>query len=501
MIFDIICQLAATDKTKVKENILKENKNNDVLKRCFYLSYCKQVTFGVKKFDQPDTYAGSLSLDDALTEFESKLATRLITGNAALDFVKSVLGQLSENDAKVAVLVLKRDLECGCSATTANKIWKDLIPQQPCHLASSYSDKAIANIKYPAYAQLKSDGARGMSDIDGETLAIYTRSGNMYTGLDDLFAVLERLKGRGLVLDGELVYMPSLVQTNVKINSTPDYDGTLSAFFDEVEIPVTPVAEAIKQSVVADRQTGNGILNKSLKGTISKEEASNIVYTVWDVIDRDVYYGKKKATKQYKERWEELKAIISELNDPRVQLIENHVVNSLEEARAVYRHYIDMGLEGIILKNLHGVFENRRSKDQVKFKEVYDIDVEIVDIYVHSKEPHKAGGFTVRTRDNLMETNTGSGLTDTDYRKNDNDEKIYIPLYERNELDRELIWANREELIGKIVKLECNGYITSKARKGTEPEYSLFLPIIKLFRWDKEEANTMGEVWPELERE
>jgi hydroxyethylthiazole kinase-like sugar kinase family protein len=34
----------------------------------------------------------------------------------------------------------------------------------------------------------------------------------------------------------------------------------------------------------ADRQTGNGILNKANKGTISAEQASKVHATVWDLI-------------------------------------------------------------------------------------------------------------------------------------------------------------------------------------------------------------------------
>lgn len=52
-ILNIINQLAATDKTSLKEKILKESASNDTLKECFYLAYCKQVTFGVKKYDKP----------------------------------------------------------------------------------------------------------------------------------------------------------------------------------------------------------------------------------------------------------------------------------------------------------------------------------------------------------------------------------------------------------------------------------------------------------------
>ena len=97
-ILNIINQLAATDKTSLKEKILKESASNETLKECFYLAYCKQVTFGVKKYDKPSRYSSVLSLSGALQVFKNKLATRQVTGNAALQLVTDTLNCLSDVD-------------------------------------------------------------------------------------------------------------------------------------------------------------------------------------------------------------------------------------------------------------------------------------------------------------------------------------------------------------------------------------------------------------------
>ena len=55
-------------------------------------------------------------------------------------------------------------------------------------LASSYDEKGIKkNIKFPAFAQLKADGARAFAEIRGDELddvKILSRAGNEYLGLD-----------------------------------------------------------------------------------------------------------------------------------------------------------------------------------------------------------------------------------------------------------------------------------------------------------------------------
>lgn len=99
----------------------------------------------------------------------------------------------------------------------------------------------------------------------------------------------------------------------------------------------------------------------------------------------------------------------------------------------------------------------------------------------------------------MARTNTGSGLTDTDYRYDDDGiTRVYIPLDERGELDREYIMAHKDEYIGAIVEMEVDGLQKSKTRKKGEPEYSFFLPIIKKIRRDKTEPDDIHIVFADL---
>lgn len=485
MILEILNKVADTGSSKVKQQIIQDNASNETLKNVFRLAYSKQIMFGIKKFPAPGEQSqsyGMLTLDDALEFLENTLAARKVTGNAAIKELADFIADMKPCDVEVVRRVIARDLRIGAGATIANKVWKNLLPAQPQMLANPYSEKNVSHIKFPAYAQLKADGARCFAEITGDTVddvKLLTRSGNEYLGLNKL--KLELIKATadarvnnpdGILIDGELVWFP--VEQQVQ--------GNLNSMFDDEP-------EELEEAIVSSRTEGNGIANKSLKGTISAEEAEGIKFQVWDFVPLSAYQGIK--SEPYKTRFAQLEESVKGLS--RVILIENAVVNNLAEAKAVYAKYIEMGLEGIILKNINGLWENKRSKNQVKFKEVISFDLECIDAYPHRQDPNKLGGVYLRSKCGRIRVKAGSGFKDTTHEKNKDGEWIYIPFDERDELDREYLWSIRDELVGTIFEGECNGWLKSKGRK--EPYVSLFLPIIKKRRNDKKDANTFEEIF------
>lgn len=475
MILEIINEIAAIGSTKEKEAIIRRHKDNELLKRVFKLTYDGKFQYYIKKWNNPDCYlpnAAQFSLNSALDVLENLFATRKITGNAALDKLSATLQRMHESDREVLKKVLLRDLRCGASRSIANKVWNGLIPEQPQMLASSYDEKGIKkNIKFPAFAQLKADGARAFAEVRGDTLddvIILSRAGNEYLGLDLLKQQLidmtkearERHPG-GVMIDGELVYHEV---------STPS--GPLDDMFGEDP-------ELSKSKEFAESRTmSNGLANKSLKGTISKKEADGMKFQVWDYVPLDVVYSEgKESGFAYDVRFRALELMVQGLSQ--MILIENHVVHNLEEAKVIYRKYIDQGLEGIILKNIGAFWENTRSKNLYKFKEVIEIDMRIVGIYPHSKHPGKAGGFYLESECGLIKTKSGSGLKDK-------------PGPDSHELDRTRIWENQNDYIGGILESECNGWLSAEGRT----EYvKLFLPIAVRMRRDKDVANTFADIW------
>ncbi|MGL6228602.1 MAG: hypothetical protein ACRC3J_05235 [Culicoidibacterales bacterium] len=469
MILAILKQIAATDSTNAKQKILKSNADNEFLKQAFFWSYNKKMTFGVtlKTFPTVTSFTNEWTLENAYVTL-ARLNDRYVTGHAALAELADTLSKLNENDAEVIKRIINRDLECGIGATVANKVWDKLCPKTPQMLASPENRKLIEAIltRGDAYAELKADGARAYTDVCQDSVTPVSRSGNEYYRLERIKNAFRKLN-KEFVIDGEFVYRePVGIMSQLEDGGSED----------------------------ASRTKGNGIMNKSLQNTITQTEANNVVYQVWDIIPRDVYYGTAKSTMTQKERRKWLIEIVAEINEPCIEVIESTPVKTIEDAQRVYHYYLDKGLEGIILKCGHSVWENKRSKWWVKFKLKIEVDLELVGVYEHAKDSNKVGGFTFVSKCKRIKVNAGSGLSDTTHVKFD-DVWTPIPLKNRDILDRELLMTKKDELIGTIWMLECNGLIKSKSRAVGEGEFSLFLPIIKLQRLDKSEANDLVDVF------
>ena len=496
-VLQILNAIAKEDKTTLKEKIMVQHQHNDDLKRCFQFAYNKQISFGISRKTIPDvcSIGGLLSLKEGLDFLEKNLSTRNLTGNVAIDSLKSVMERANSDDAEVLRRVLMRDLEVSVGQTVSNKVWKGICPKQPQMLASAQSDDLIDKIidGGNAFAELKADGARCFSDIEAKVgVSFASRNGNEYTMLNRIEKALLSSGFGNWVVDGELVYKGKSFE-NV---------GTLDSFMDN----------DAKEGKVADREEGNGIVSKSLSGHISIEEADGIVYQVWDIVPRDVYYGERKCPKEFNQqkRREMLIQMINSIDDEYkdcVELIKSTPVKTKEDALRIYREYVALGFEGIILKCGNALWKNTRSKDCVKFKEKIRVDLLVVGAYPHKKDPTKLGGFNLRSACGLIEVNIGSGFTDT-YRKKLKVGKgktaksiwVPIPLKCRLETDRELLWTLRHQIVdAMIIELECNGLQASKSRKKGEAPFSLFLPVFKLFRRDKSEANKVGDVFPDYE--
>lgn len=343
--------------------------------------------------------------------------------------------QCSERDAEVVRRVLGRDLRIGASDGSAEKVWPGLIPTFAVMLATAHSDKALAKIKYPAYAQLKADGSRTQAivNLDQGTATFWTRKGREVflskSKADDMLDLFPENWTGTWVVDGEIV--------------------------------------AINTDGVIDRATGNGIYNKAIKDSISDDEESMLNFQVWDLIPYDEWQA-GESKQGYQSR---LTDLIHLRHGYFTKVIETHVVNNLQEAEAIYTKYIEQDLEGIILKNLNGLWENKRSKDQVKFKQVMSADLELVEVIAGKagkKYAEIAGTLRCKTRCGQLFVDA-SGMTDD---------------------EREWFWANRFTVPGIIIEIEYNGIVK---RRGSDV-YSLFLPQYNKIRDDKTVANSLDEL-------
>jgi ATP-dependent DNA ligase len=429
---NILESLAATSSRLEKEAILRKNRDDADLKQVFFLALNPMINFYIRKIPEytPSREKGSLSLNQALSEL-NRFISRELTGNAAITHLQDILKSLKDGDALVIEKIIKRDLRCGVSEATANKIWKNLIPEYPVMLASGFDQKAVDKIKFPAVVQHKLDGMRFNAIVKDGKVEFRSRNGKPIDLLGELeqdFLQLFQLQpGKGIVYDGELL---------------------------------------VKSAAgILDRKTGNGILNKAVKGTITKKEAMLVCATLWDIIPLDDF-KKEKSSFTYKERF--YLALKDAKFTPRVGLVTSHEVKSLDEAQEIFQTYLERGEEGIILKDLNAPWEAKRAKHQVKFKGELECDLKCVEWEKGTgKNANRLGNLVLESADGKIRVSVGTGFTDA---------------------DRDSIKC--KNVVGKIVAIKYNARIQDK---NGGPE-SLFLPVFLEIREDKKVADLSKDI-------
>ena len=212
------------------------------------------------------------------------------------------------------------------------------------------------------------------------------------------------------------------------------------------------------------RQVSNGVATKLIRGTASKKEQSQVGITLWDVVDHTEFKnGLSKRVQS--DRFETLKGAFNQEGLIRVKLAEYRIVNNEDEALNYAAEAMKRGEEGIIVKDLNGIYEHKRSKSSLKIKAVIDNEFVITGFeYGKGKYENMIGALCCESADGSVKFNVGSGLTDSD----------------RTEL-------LNESIVGKIVTVRHNGKIPNSNGTG----FTLFLPRFVEIRHDKNEADTI----------
>ena len=422
-------QLAANPSRNYKIEQLEANRENETLREIVRLALDPFTQFYIRKIPKytPNTTDHGASIASMLPALY-ELRERLVTGNAAIEHLKTVLEALKADDAKVMERIIQKDLKCGVALSTANSVWTGLLKDYPVMLCSAFDQKLVDKVQFPALVQLKMDGMRFNAIVRDGKVEYRSRNGKEIQLLGNLDADFIKMAGDvDCVFDGELL---------------------------------------VKEGdVILDRQTGNGILNKANKGTISAAEAAKVHATVWDVIPF-LYFQDGECNTPYSKRFDSLKALVEKNKPSKVSLVFSVEAPTITEATTIFERFLAMGQEGIILKDKRGIWENKRSKTQIKFKGELECDLKIVGIEEGTgKYAGMLGAILLESSDGVIKVRAGSGFTD-DQRK-----------------------TLGKEIIGKIAAIKYNMRIKNKAG-----EESLFLPIVLEIREDKEVADSSKDI-------
>jgi len=151
---------------------------------------------------------------------------------------------------------------------------------------------------------------------------------------------------------------------------------------------VPHISEALKNffelhpNIIFDGELFNDNLRQDLGSIISliskKKITQDIIdkskqvvqYHIYDIVD---------TSKKYSERMTDIASFISEIQSPCIKGVESWAVTSVEDINKRLFDYEQQGHEGAIVRT-NGLYENKRSKNLLKYKTFIDDEFKIVDV-------------------------------------------------------------------------------------------------------------------------
>jgi DNA ligase-1 len=402
-----------------KEAIIEAEKDNVELFEGFKLALSPFITFGVKKvpsFSGPD---GQGLPWDAFKELCQLLATRQLTGDDARSAIELALSASTKsqwNNWYRRILI--KDLRCGVSEKTINKIVKNAVPLFECMLAhdGANHEKKVAGKKL---LEPKLDGVRALLIIDAgtKTATIYSRNGKILENFGHITSAVEaniELFERSVVIDGEIVsesFQALMKQVHRKSDADAG-DARLMAF------DVLPLSEFQKGKSVMGQKRRSALL-RTMKPVLDKVGGIDIIPQL--EVDLDTAVGEMQF-KQYN------------------------------------KDAIDAGFEGIMIKDIDAPYVCKRHVAWLKQKPFIEVSLTIVGIEPGTgKNEGKMGAVICEgTEDGkFIRVNVGSGWTDD----------------QRAEVD--------DEVVGQVLEVRADAITRSQ---DSEDVYSLRFPRALRFR-------------------
>ncbi len=432
---EIIRRLESTNSRLDKEQILEAAVDEGLEE--FFRGVCLALnplnTFYIKKVPFKAEAEGQGLPWEAFLKLQGQLVARELTGHDARDAVQlacDVATQQQWNDWYRRIL--QKDLKCGVSEKTVNKVCKRKgvphwgVPVFSCQLAhdAANHEKKVTGKKQ---VEIKLDGVRVITMIThdaselGWKVEMFSRNGKRFENFGHIEREIEAVirdypPPYPLMLDGEVMsanFQDLMKQVHRKENVAAD-DAVLHLF-----------------DTVPYNSWRNGGWNQSqhFRSEITRawvEDHQDVLKHVkaleWEMVDLDTEAGRSRFV---------------ELN----------------------RRAIDGGFEGLMIKDADAPYENKRTHSWLKQKPFVEVSLRIDDTEEGTgRNEGRLGAFVCSGSEEGKEirVNVGSGFSDQ---------------------QRTEFWENRDNLPGSIVEVRADA--VSRNQDGT---YSLRFPRFKTFR-------------------
>ena len=380
------------------------------------------VTFGVKQVpERSDVLTGQGLAWSNFKMLAEQLQNRELTGHAARDAIELCMQTATTeqwNDWYRRILI--KDLRCGVSEKTVNKVVPGTVPVFTCALAhdSAKHEKKMTGVKQ---IEIKLDGVRVLTVIQGNKVEMFSRNGKQFHNFGHIIAELEAVikdypVPYPLVLDGEVMsanFQDLMKQVHRKDNVEAN-DAVLH-LFDTIPLG------CFKNGIWDQEQ--------SFRSSITKhwvEEHKSVLKHVqaldWETVDLDTQEGQ-------------------------------------ERFKQVNKAAVDGGYEGVMIKDVDAPYECKRTHAWLKAKPFIEVTLSITELEEGTgRNEGRLGAFVCAGQDDGKDirVNVGSGFTDE---------------------QRSTFWTNRNALVDQLVEVRADA--VTQNQDGT---YSLRFPRFKTFR-------------------
>ena len=421
-------------KEKVIEKALMAANLGSTNAQCFlynvYLALNPYFVYGVKKVPESDGRENRENPWVAFWALCESLRTRSVTGGNARAAIEDMMSRFDSTQwNNMARRVLIKDLRCGVSEKTVNKICGNspwAIPVFTCQLAQDSEDHPN-KMRGRKRIECKLDGVRVLAVVSGTAVNLYSRNGKAFDNFPQIVEAIEEhrsafqyglnSKGR-FVLDGEII------------------------------------GESFQK-----------LMRQAHRKSDAKTEG--MIYHIFDIIPLDDFERGYWNAQQHK-RIEILDRASTRLKDTDCLRVMPGMEVDLDTAEGhdimerFAQDAVKAGYEGIVIKTVDAPYLCKRNDAWLKWKPTKSYDLTVVGVEEGTgKNAGRLGALICEGTDHGCDirVNVGSGLTDQ---------------------QRDEFWQAKDEVIGQTAEILCDAITQNQDGK-----YSLRFPRFVRFRDDK----------------
>jgi DNA ligase-1 len=425
---DIIAKLEADNSKLAKQAILKEamQEGLDEFFEGVRMALDVLVTFGVKKVPERSDVLTGQGLDWATFKvLAEQLRKRELTGHAARDAIELAMGvATTEQWNGFYRRILIKDLRCGMSEKTVNKVAKEFpqyaVPVFGCQLAHDGANhpKKMTGVKQ---IEVKLDGVRVLAVCKSGKVELFSRNGKQFHNFPHIIEEIEAVLAVNIapydcVLDGEVMSadFQDLMKQLQRKDGKKATDAVLHLF------DFIPLENFLAGSWDKPQTTRSNYVKYWVKENTDLLE--HVVACEWEDVDLDTPEGEQ--------RFKDINAAA-----------------------------VAGGYEGVMIKDVDAPYECKRSHAWLKAKPFIEVTLEVVGVEEGTgRNEGRLGAVVCSGEDDGKDirVNVGSGFTDD---------------------NRSVFWSSRDALIGQLVEVRADA--VTQNQDGT---YSLRFPRFKTFR-------------------